>query len=359
MSGYHDDDDHNESKGDRVNFWVSLKTPAPESKTYYFNTLTKQTSFKKPQEVKDYENAVKKLHRVQVPIGMRKVGATSWACVVTNLENHFWFNLVTKQTQWDCPEEIVNEILSIRNKEAQEEQEHDVSHEARELKEEAQNETMDEDITENNPVEEEDYEFGESDLEYQFSEQDQEEATGPSTEEREEQFFDLLKETKAITAVSFYSPDIQKLLAKDDRFRLVEDSKRRKILFEQYCASLISTKPVGEKKKSFEDEYNDKLKEIVQFNLEMRWEEFQLKHKKETWFIRIEHRQREKLFKEYIKNTRERTESEFRELLKESFGNKDKEWKEAKSVLKRDHRYEQVRDSQRRKEIFNEFMGNL
>lgn len=352
MSRFHDDDDHNESKSDRVNFWVSLKTPAPESKTYYFNTLTKQTSFKKPQEVKDYENAVKKLHRVQVPIGMRKVGAKKWACVVTNLENHFWFNLVTKQSQWDCPEEIVNEVLSIRNKEVMEAAEHDIS-------QEAQAEIVNVDAVESNPAEEDDYEFGESDLEYQFSEQDHEEVTGPSMEEREEQFLNLLKDTKAITAVSFYSADIQKVLAKDDRFHLVEDAKRRKMLFEDYCASLVPTKPVEEKEKSFEEEYVDKLRDIIQFNFDMRWEEFQLKHKKETWFIRIEHRQREKLFREYIKATRERTENEFRQMLKESFGNKDMEWKEAKSVLKKDHRYEQVRDAQRRKEIFNEFMGNF
>lgn len=67
MSALADEEDPYFDIKPKVNYWIAQKTP-DDQKVYYYNRLTKQTQWELPQEFKEEQEQVQKLRYFEKPL---------------------------------------------------------------------------------------------------------------------------------------------------------------------------------------------------------------------------------------------------------------------------------------------------
>ncbi|EGN93056.1 hypothetical protein SERLA73DRAFT_79097 [Serpula lacrymans var. lacrymans S7.3] len=160
------------------------------------------------------------------------------------------------------------------------------------------------------------------------------------------------------------------LFISDPRYVLLPSVSARRDAFDEYCRERIREKRQQGVQKEKEaanpkEEYNRLLSEEVK-STRTSWSDFRRTWKKERrfWGWGRDDREREKRFKEYLKELGEKkraaaqkAEADFFILLKESGDVKhDSAWKDIKRKISGDSRYDAVGSSSLREELFNTFV---
>ncbi|UJR30629.1 hypothetical protein I4U23_018153 [Adineta vaga] len=164
------------------------------------------------------------------------------------------------------------------------------------------------------------------------------------------EYFVLLKETK-VTRNSSWS-DIKHLCNHDSRYKAVQSSSRREDWFHEYQSKHLdetSTTPVVTTEEELERQREKEKQERIDASIKKRAEEVK---EQLSGFQRELDKEREQLKKDKaIEN--------FKALLTDMVRTADAEWKETKKNLRKDPRWEQDLDRDKKERLFEEHVNAL
>ncbi|TPX69936.1 hypothetical protein SpCBS45565_g02103 [Spizellomyces sp. 'palustris'] len=387
----------------------------PNGSFYYYNSITKESRWERPAEYRPPpppprpsmaaapahqipqpstqlipagtdENSERKVASPSVPasehpIGIKKLPSTKWAIVLTSKDHEFFYNLETKESVWDMPDEIgdligqlIAEAMGVDIGEDGDE----VYSEA-ELEEEP-NEVMDEEIDVNatgtaSKRKAEDNEEAEAGAKRRKGDEapepsgDDAKAETLTQEQKNEEFTKLLREMD-VSPYSTWEKELPKIIH-DRRYTLIGTLKERKQVFDQYCKVRVVElrEEKKHKVKDTKEAYLSLLK--VEVTYRTRWDDFSRKFKRDERFAQFDAKEREPLFKAHIaalkENELDRKRSETRaakdsfiQLLRETKEvDIDASWRRIKRLIEDDRRYQAVRSSGEREEIFRDYIRKL
>ncbi|RKP07030.1 hypothetical protein THASP1DRAFT_24743 [Thamnocephalis sphaerospora] len=327
---------------------------------------------------------------------MRPIPGTKWKLVSTSEGREFYFDTETKKSVWVIPEEIADALEAMKQQDREETK--------RKAEQEAEREA--EDAKRQKPEEEEGTEMTEDDILFQLQMMQQEARSLEDVEEearrtadqgqegnaldadeeanlspakREEKFRDLLRDI-GVSAFSFWEKELPKMAA-DPRFLLIDALKTRKEIFDKYCKELVEGKQqkapattatkrliaTHDSEQTPEEKYNGLLeKEVTRHT---RWEDFRHKFKRDSRFLGVNIKDRERLFNEHLsklqksqkgRSSRENARENFLQLLRETRRiDAETSWRTAKRWIDDDDRYDAVRSADDREDLFYEYRREL
>ena len=338
----------------QINYWKRMHTHPPSqpsssssSRVYYYNRLTKQTTWKKPIEYAREEKQIARLRSREAVIATRRVTLDArampkkgeeegkvveeegeWVMCVTNLGHVFWWHEPMGRSDWKIPEEIREKVDAIRQREcllepSQRRPAEDVCVGCVSV-EPSRSDIMgtgtvliadygsDDDDDEQHRIvqaEEDEMEFGVDDIEDQIHEPAEEEEEVMSMEEREREFRGMLGEMKEVDAYATYDLFEPKLVRSGDaRFHLLGERKDRKRVFDEYCG-LLQQHTIKNKSEGGdggggwgEKEFGEWVRKEAKKG--MLFEEFWMMNKKDRRLQRLEKRRAKKLFENIVKRLR-------------------------------------------------------
>lgn len=81
--------------------WTAHKSEA--GTVYYYNTLTGESTYEKPTGYKGEQNIVT---AQPTPVSWEKIAGTDWTSVITNNGKKYYYNTITKVSSWQMPDEV-------------------------------------------------------------------------------------------------------------------------------------------------------------------------------------------------------------------------------------------------------------
>ncbi|CAG8455595.1 11474_t:CDS:10 [Ambispora leptoticha] len=314
----------------------------------------------------------------------RQIGETSWYIVKTTEGNEFYYNSDTKQSVWEVPEEVADEVKKIKEQELIEQSKVSENGGSKRKINETEEDNAGEDpsLKKARGTEEghEGTELTADDIAYQLQFMEEEELDG--TEEAEnnhdintriegENFNSLLKDMN-VSPFAVWEKELPRIIH-DPRYTIISTLKQRKEIFDEYCKEKVVEMRAEKKKKaktrSAQEEFEKLLEDEV--SLGTHWDDFRRKFKRDPRFKGYDNeKDKEKKFREHVKYLKDkeakkrkaqqkRAEKEFIELLQETREIQyDSSWRKVKRIIDEDHRYEAL-ESEDRERLFREYCRKL
>ncbi|KAI9140745.1 hypothetical protein BKA69DRAFT_1175710 [Paraphysoderma sedebokerense] len=389
--------------------WTEHK--APDGRPYWYNKITKQSSWHPPPEFAfpppmfpppipppffpphmyfPPPPIVQQAPRKDKAKEKKRIPGTVWSLVFTEAGKEFYYNTETKKSVWKVPEEIKDALFEYK-KQLQQEEEAERQKQAEERKRKAEEEESEIAKRQKTDQFEETAEMTEADVEWQLAmmqdegllDEDAQEEQSHMVQQEPQKPIELEPEErvavfKSLLADHNVSPfdTWDRILPKiihDERYAVVKTLKERKEAFDAYCQERAEDnrkQKAAEKKKSPREAYMELLEQEV--NPKMYWDDFRRKFKRDPRFSNFERdKDREKVFREFIDTLKvrekEKRNSEYNavvdaffQLLKENKNiHSDSTWKSVKRTIDHDKRYHAIRSSAEREELFEDYLKQL
>ncbi|KAM6056456.1 transcription elongation regulator 1 isoform 3-T3 [Chlamydotis macqueenii] len=398
-----------------VSEWTEYKTA--DGKTYYYNNRTLESTWEKPQELKEKEKMEEKIKepikepteeplpmeteeeepkeepikelikeepkeeemteeekaaQKAKPVATTPIPGTPWCVVWTGDERVFFYNPTTRLSMWDRPDDLIGRadvdkiIQEPPHKKGMEEgkklirEEHESIEEANEdepikIKKRKKDDNKDIDSEKEAAMEAE-------------IKAARERAIVP-LEARMKQFKDMLLE-RGVSAFSTWEKELHKIVF-DPRYLLL-NPKERKQVFDQYVKTRAEEERKEKKNKIMQAKEDfKKMMEEAKINPRTTFSEFAAKHAKDSRFKAIEKmKDREALFNEFITAARkkekedsktrgEKIKMDFFELLANHHLDSQSRWSKVKDKVETDPRYKAVDSSSQREDLFKQYIEKI
>ncbi|NWX61039.1 TCRG1 regulator, partial [Promerops cafer] len=398
-----------------VSEWTEYKTA--DGKTYYYNNRTLESTWEKPQELKEKEKMEEKVKepikepseeplpmeteeeeskeepikelikeepkeeemteeekaaQKAKPVATTPIPGTPWCVVWTGDERVFFYNPTTRLSMWDRPDDLIGRadvdkiIQEPPHKKGMEEgkklirEEHEAAEEASEdepikIKKRKKDDIKDIDSEKEAAMEAE-------------IKAARERAIVP-LEARMKQFKDMLLE-RGVSAFSTWEKELHKIVF-DPRYLLL-NPKERKQVFDQYVKTRAEEERKEKKNKIMQAKEDfKKMMEEAKINPRTTFSEFAAKHAKDSRFKAIEKmKDREALFNEFITAARkkekedsktrgEKIKMDFFELLANHHLDSQSRWSKVKDKVETDPRYKAVDSSSQREDLFKQYIEKI
>ncbi|NXP63073.1 TCRG1 regulator, partial [Chloropsis cyanopogon] len=398
-----------------VSEWTEYKTA--DGKTYYYNNRTLESTWEKPQELKEKEKMeekgkepikepseeplpmeteeeeskeepIKELIKEEPkeeemteeekaaqkakPVATTPIPGTPWCVVWTGDERVFFYNPTTRLSMWDRPDDLIGRadvdkiIQEPPHKKGMDEgkklirEEHEAAEEANEdepikIKKRKKDDLKDIDTEKEAAMEAE-------------IKAARERAIVP-LEARMKQFKDMLLE-RGVSAFSTWEKELHKIVF-DPRYLLL-NPKERKQVFDQYVKTRAEEERKEKKNKIMQAKEDfKKMMEEAKINPRTTFSEFAAKHAKDSRFKAIEKmKDREALFNEFITAARkkekedsktrgEKIKMDFFELLANHHLDSQSRWSKVKDKVETDPRYKAVDSSSQREDLFKQYIEKI
>ncbi|XP_065705099.1 transcription elongation regulator 1 isoform X3 [Patagioenas fasciata] len=398
-----------------VSEWTEYKTA--DGKTYYYNNRTLESTWEKPQELKEKEKMEEKIKEPSKepseeplpmeteeeepkeeplkelmkeepkeeemteeekaaqkakPVATTPIPGTPWCVVWTGDERVFFYNPTTRLSMWDRPDDLIGRadvdkiIQEPPHKKGMEEgkklirEEHESTEEANEdepikIKKRKKDDSKDMDSEKEAAMEAE-------------IKAARERAIVP-LEARMKQFKDMLLE-RGVSAFSTWEKELHKIVF-DPRYLLL-NPKERKQVFDQYVKTRAEEERKEKKNKIMQAKEDfKKMMEEAKINPRTTFSEFAAKHAKDSRFKAIEKmKDREALFNEFItaarkkekedsKSRGEKIKMDFFELLANHHLDSQSRWSKVKDKVEADPRYKAVDSSSQREDLFKQYIEKI
>ncbi|XP_069725521.1 transcription elongation regulator 1 isoform X3 [Phaenicophaeus curvirostris] len=398
-----------------VSEWTEYKTA--DGKTYYYNNRTLESTWEKPQELKEKEKMedkikepikepteealpmeteeeepkeepIKELIKEEPkeeemteeekaaqkakPVATTPIPGTPWCVVWTGDERVFFYNPTTRLSMWDRPDDLIGRadvdkiIQEPPHKKGMEEgkklirEEHEPTEDANEdepikIKKRKKDDNKDIDSEKEAAMEAE-------------IKAARERAIVP-LEARMKQFKDMLLE-RGVSAFSTWEKELHKIVF-DPRYLLL-NPKERKQVFDQYVKTRAEEERKEKKNKIMQAKEDfKKMMEEAKINPRTTFSEFAAKHAKDSRFKAIEKmKDREALFNEFITAARkkekedsktrgEKIKMDFFELLANHHLDSQSRWSKVKDKVETDPRYKAVDSSSQREDLFKQYIEKI
>ncbi|KAJ7404386.1 transcription elongation regulator 1 [Willisornis vidua] len=398
-----------------VSEWTEYKTA--DGKTYYYNNRTLESTWEKPQELKEKEKMEEKVKepikepseeplpmeteeeepkeepikelikeepkeeemteeekaaQKAKPVATTPIPGTPWCVVWTGDERVFFYNPTTRLSMWDRPDDLIGRadvdkiIQEPPHKKGMEEgkklirEEHETAEEANEdepikIKKRKKDDIKDIDSEKEAAMEAE-------------IKAARERAIVP-LEARMKQFKDMLLE-RGVSAFSTWEKELHKIVF-DPRYLLL-NPKERKQVFDQYVKTRAEEERKEKKNKIMQAKEDfKKMMEEAKINPRTTFSEFAAKHAKDSRFKAIEKmKDREALFNEFITAARkkekedsktrgEKIKMDFFELLANHHLDSQSRWSKVKDKVETDPRYKAVDSSSQREDLFKQYIEKI
>ncbi|XP_064243438.1 transcription elongation regulator 1 isoform X5 [Passer domesticus] len=401
--------------GAAVSEWTEYKTA--DGKTYYYNNRTLESTWEKPQELKEKEKMEEKVKepikepseeplpmeteeeeskeepikelikeepkeeemteeekaaQKAKPVATTPIPGTPWCVVWTGDERVFFYNPTTRLSMWDRPDDLIGRadvdkiIQEPPHKKGMDEgkklirEEHEAAEEANEdepikIKKRKKDDIKDIDSEKEAAMEAE-------------IKAARERAIVP-LEARMKQFKDMLLE-RGVSAFSTWEKELHKIVF-DPRYLLL-NPKERKQVFDQYVKTRAEEERKEKKNKIMQAKEDfKKMMEEAKINPRTTFSEFAAKHAKDSRFKAIEKmKDREALFNEFITAARkkekedsktrgEKIKMDFFELLANHHLDSQSRWSKVKDKVETDPRYKAVDSSSQREDLFKQYIEKI
>ncbi|EMP40899.1 Transcription elongation regulator 1 [Chelonia mydas] len=334
-----------------VSEWTEYKTA--DGKTYYYNNRTLESTWERPQELKEKEKVEEKIKepikepteeplpmeteeeepkeepikllikeepkeeemteeekaaQKAKPVATTPIPGTPWCVVWTGDERVFFYNPTTRLSMWDRPEDLIGRadvdkiIQEPPHKKGMEEGKKQIKEDH-----ESAEETNDDEPIKTKKRKKDDNKDIDSDKEAAMEAEikaARERAIVP-LEARMKQFKDMLLE-RGVSAFSTWEKELHKIVF-DPRYLLL-NPKERKQVFDQYVKTRAEEERKEKKNKIMQAKEDfKKMMEEAKFNPRATFSEFAAKHAKDSRFKAIEKmKDREALFNEFITAARKK-----------------------------------------------------
>ncbi|XP_031454372.1 transcription elongation regulator 1 isoform X4 [Phasianus colchicus] len=404
-----------------VSEWTEYKTA--DGKTYYYNNRTLESTWEKPQELKEKEKMEEKIKETikepteeplpmeteeeepkeepikelikeepkeeemteeekaaqkAKPVATTPIPGTPWCVVWTGDERVFFYNPTTRLSMWDRPDDLIGRadvdkiIQEPPHKKGMEEGKKLIlkSLTVREEHESIEEANEDEPIKikkrkkdDNKDIDSEKEAAMEAEIKAA-----RERAIVP-LEARMKQFKDMLLE-RGVSAFSTWEKELHKIVF-DPRYLLL-NPKERKQVFDQYVKTRAEEERKEKKNKIMQAKEDfKKMMEESKINPRTTFSEFAAKHAKDSRFKAIEKmKDREALFNEFIAAARkkekedsktrgEKIKMDFFELLANHHLDSQSRWSKVKDKVETDPRYKAVDSSSQREDLFKQYIEKI
>uniref|UniRef100_A0A8C8CFA0 Transcription elongation regulator 1 n=1 Tax=Oncorhynchus tshawytscha TaxID=74940 RepID=A0A8C8CFA0_ONCTS len=369
--------------------WSEYKTA--DGKTYYYNNRTLESTWDKPQELREkvsspVEREAEKVKEEEMteeektaqkakPVATNPIPGTPWCIVWTGDERVFYYNPTTRLSMWDRPDELVGRADVDKNiqepphKRGLEDATKKLGTNTKEELEAAAEEALeDEPVKAKKRKKEEVMKEADSEKEAAMEAElkaARERAIVP-LESRMTQFRDMLLK-RGVSAFSTWEKELHKIVF-DPRYLLL-NPKERKQVFDQYVKTRAEEERKEKKNKLMQskDEFR-KMMEDAKLTARTTFSEFASKHAKDQRFKAIEKmKDREAIFIEFMtslkkkekedsKNRGEKVKQDFFELLGDHHLDGGQRWSKVKDKLEGDPRYKAVESSNTREELYKQYV---
>ncbi|XP_051870079.1 transcription elongation regulator 1-like isoform X3 [Pristis pectinata] len=394
--------------------WTEYKTG--DGKTYYYNNRTLESTWEKPQELKEkVEKEVEKPKELNKepaepepmemeveepkeeppkekkeepkeeilteeekaaqkakPVATTPVPGTPWCVVWTGDERVFYYNPTTRLSMWDRPDELVGRadvdkiIQEPPHKKSSDNEKKFVREESEPLEDEYDDEPIKAKKRKKDDLKDPESEK-EAAMEAEIKAA-RERAIVP-LESRMKQFRDMLLE-RGVSAFSTWEKELHKIVF-DPRYLLL-NPKERKQVFDQYVKTRAEEER-KEKKNKLQQSKEDfkKLLEDAKLTPRSTFSDFASKFGKDSRFKAIEKmKDRESMFIEFITSMRKREKEDsksrtekikgnFFDMLSEHHLDSQLRWSKVKEKFESDSRYKAVDSSGLREDFFKQYMEKL
>ncbi|XP_007426719.1 transcription elongation regulator 1 isoform X6 [Python bivittatus] len=398
-----------------VSEWTEYKTA--DGKTYYYNNRTLESTWEKPQELKEKEKVEEKMKdsikepaedplpmeteeeepkiepikelikeepkeeemteeekaaQKAKPVATTPIPGTPWCVVWTGDERVFFYNPTTRLSMWDRPDDLIGRadvdkiIQEPPHKKGMDEGKKQIKEEHEMLEE-----TNDDEPVKAKKRKKEDNKDIDSEKEAAMEAEikaARERAIVP-LEARMKQFKDMLLE-RGVSAFSTWEKELHKIVF-DPRYLLL-NPKERKQVFDQYVKTRAEEERKEKKNKIMQAKEDfKKMMEEAKINPRTTFSEFAAKHAKDSRFKAIEKmKDREALFNEFITAARkkekedsktrgEKIKMDFFELLSNHHLDSQSRWSKVKDKVETDPRYKAVDSSSQREDLFKQYIEKI
>ncbi|KPP76957.1 transcription elongation regulator 1-like [Scleropages formosus] len=396
--------------------WSEYKTA--DGKTYYYNNRTLESTWEKPEELKEKDKEAEKAKEFKLsiedtdlmdmedeepkaeptkdikeepkeeemteeeraaqkakPVATTPIPGTPWCVVWTGDDRVFFYNPTTRLSMWDRPEELIGRADVDKN--IQEPPHKRGLEDSRKLgisKEEleaAAAEALEDEPIKAKKRKKEDVKEADTEKEAAMEAEikaARERAVVP-LEARMKQFRDMLLE-RGVSAFSTWEKELHKIVF-DPRYLLL-NPKERKQVFDQYVKTRAEEERREKKNKLMQaKEEFKKMMEEAKLNIRMTFSEFASKHAKDMRFKAIEKmKDREAMFTEFMTSLRkkekedsksrgEKVKQDFFELLSDHHIDGQLRWSKVKDKLESDPRYKAVESSAMREDLYKQYAEKL